>query len=99
LRFRRRRESIGVGDSAMDDRRKTHRGRMLKAAKIIFNNRRSILDCTARDITDDGACLIVGNLAGVPDAFELQVPVDNLKRHCRVIWKRAGRIGVRFGSD
>ena len=80
----------------MDDRRKTHRQRTLKAAKIIFNNRRSILDCTARDITDHGACLIIGGLAGVPDAFELQVPVDNLQQRCRVIWKRAGRIGVRF---
>jgi hypothetical protein len=80
----------------MDERRKKQRQRTLKAAKIIFNDRRSILDCTARDITDDGACLIVGSLAGVPDAFELQVPVDNLRRHCRVMWKRSGRIGIRF---
>jgi len=84
------------GESVMEERRKKQRSRTLKAAKIVFNNRRSILDCTARDITDEGACLVVGGLAGIPDSFELQVPVDNLRRQCRVVWKRAGRIGVGF---
>jgi PilZ domain len=83
-------------ESAMPERRTKPRQRILKAAKIIFNNRRSVFDCTARDLTAEGACLIVGGAAGLPNTFELQVPVDNLRRHCRVAWKRAGRIGVKF---
>jgi len=85
----------GIGESAMAERRTKTRPRTLKAAKIIFNQRRSVFDCTARDLTDEGACLIIGG-AGLPDTFELQIPADNLRRHCRVSWKRAGRIGVKF---
>jgi PilZ domain len=80
----------------MPERRTKTRPRVLKAARIVFNNRRSVLDCTARDLTEGGACLIVGNAAGLPEAFELQIPVDNLRRQCRIAWKRAGRIGVKF---
>jgi len=96
IAFSPRQWKYSPGESAMTERRTKPRPRTLKAAKIIFNQRRSILDCTARDLTDEGACLIVGGAVGLPNRFELQVPADNLRRHCRVAWKRAGRIGVKF---
>jgi len=80
----------------MEERRKRRRTRALKAGKIVFNRRLSVIDCTVRDLTEDGACLVVASVVGVPDAFDLLIPFDNLKRSCRVIWKMAGKIGVTF---
>ena len=80
----------------MEERRNKRRQRTLKAGKIVFNQQRSVVDCTARDFTDEGACLVVESTVGIPDAFELLVPIDNLKRPCQVVWKSAGRIGVKF---
>lgn len=80
----------------MEERRKKRRARALKAGKIVFNRRLSVIDCTVRNLTNDGACLVVSSPIGVPDNFDLLIPIDNLKRSCRVIWKSADKIGVMF---
>jgi hypothetical protein len=83
----------------MEERRKKRRQRTFKAGKIIFNQQRSVLDCTARDLTEMGACLVVGSSVGLPEVFELLIPIDNVKRSCRVIWKSVDRVGVKFVFD
>jgi hypothetical protein len=83
----------------MDERRKKRRQRTLKAGKIVFNQQRSVLDCTARDLTEMGACLVVGSSVGIPKMFELLIPIDDVKRSCRVIWRSADRVGVKFVLD
>jgi len=68
----------------------------LKAGKIVFNRQLSVVDCTIRNLSDGGACLVVASPVGLPDTFELLIPIDNLKRSCRVVWKASGKIGVTF---
>ena len=41
----------------MQERRKHVRHRILKGAKIAFPGHRAAIDCTARNISDGGACL------------------------------------------
>ena len=79
----------------MDERRNDARSRALKSGKIVFNNRRSIIDCTVRNLSDTGCCLQLGDPVGMPDSFELEV--GPTRRECRVMWRRDSRIGVQFG--
>ena len=79
----------------MDERRSRQRQRTLKAGTIAFD-RAAGIDCLLRNLSDTGACLEVESPIGVPDAFILVVEKDGLKRPCRVAWRSARRIGVRF---
>ena len=44
---------------------------MLRAGKIVFNNKSSVIDCMVRNLSPTGACLLVSNVIGVPSTFEL----------------------------
>jgi hypothetical protein len=79
----------------MEERRKETRQRTLKAGKIMIDGK-SIIDCTVRNLTDTGASLEVGSPVGIPDTFQLSIPVDKLTRKCRVTWRQERRIGVQF---
>jgi hypothetical protein len=81
--------------AVLEERRKKARMRALKSARIVFNNRRSTMDCTVRNFSDIGCCLQVGDTFGVPDKFELEV--GGVKRICEVVWRKDNRIGVHFG--
>jgi hypothetical protein len=80
----------------MQDNRKSRRQRILKADTIAFD-RAAGIDCTVRNISDEGACLEVASPLGIPNDFILVISKDKLKRECHVAWRSARRIGVRFG--
>ncbi|WP_291849866.1 PilZ domain-containing protein [Bradyrhizobium sp.] len=79
----------------MDEHRIAMRKRQLKAGKISFGNGGAI-DCTVRNLSDTGAALEVISPVGIPEQFTLVVEADNLKRPCRVVWRKEKRIGVHF---
>jgi hypothetical protein len=82
---------------AMQERRRQDRRRALKAARIIFNTRFSALDCTVRNLSADGAMLLVAGPHGVPDRFILELDAGAVAKPCRVIWRKEKQIGVSFG--
>ena len=55
------------------NRREQFRRTVIKGAKIIFNDRKSTLDCRVRDMTTDGARLDLSTQQLLPHEFELQV--------------------------
>lgn len=77
----------------MQDR--SPRTRVLKGAKIIFNNGSSVIDALARNVSDGGASLDVSVTAGIPAEFELQLAGERVGP-CQIRWKRDGRVGVKF---
>ena len=79
----------------MSENRTITRHRVLKAGTIEFN-RAGGISCTVRNLSDTGACLAVVSPLGIPDSFDLVVPSDNLKRACRVVWRKEKQIGVAF---
>jgi hypothetical protein len=81
----------------MEERRKFQRKRVLKSAKIIFNQRVSTLDCIVKNLSDAGACLQLASPVGFPTTFELTLEGDRSLRPCRVVWQGVDRIGVAFG--
>ena len=66
----------------------------LKSGKIVFNQKSSVLDCTIRNLSRNGACLQVVDPAGIPPSFELLI--GGVSRTCQISWRSGTRIGVIF---
>ena len=80
----------------MEERRVSHRSRICRGGKILFNDRRSVLDCTIRNLSPGGACLQVESLLGVPATFDLLIDGEDAPRACRLMWQSQHRAGVEF---
>jgi hypothetical protein len=78
----------------MVEKRTTHRNRVFKAGTIKFGG--SAIDCTIRNISNNGAALDVASPVGIPEKFTLVLPSDSLHFPCRVVWCKKRRIGVVF---
>jgi diguanylate cyclase (GGDEF)-like protein len=80
----------------MQERRKVIRSRSLFHGRILFNDRRSVIDCVIRNLSNLGACLEVANVVGIPAAFDLQIDHETESRQCVAIWYGENRIGIEF---
>ena len=78
------------------DNRKTPRRRVLKAGLIAFNNRNSTLQCSVKDVSDQGARLAVSGSIGAPDTFDLLIALDGLEVSCAVVARTTNEIRVKF---
>lgn len=84
------------GEKLDGERRMSARKRVLKTGRIIFNDKRSTIDCTIRNLTPSGALLVVKSLIGIPPHFDLSVDSDATHHKASVIWKRDNQLGVKF---
>jgi hypothetical protein len=80
----------------MDEKRKTARRRVLKVGKIIFADGMRVLDCTIRDMSDQGARLLIANTVGIPDTFHLFEKSSAMIYPSTVVWRQPSAIGVKF---
>lgn len=80
----------------MLEKRKFPRALSLKTGKIVSESIAHPLDTAALDLSEEGACLLVADIAEVPDRFELILDPDGRKLACEVRWKTGYRVGVRF---
>lgn len=78
----------------MEEHRGSPRLRTLKGGLILFGTAPAF-DCVIRNMSDTGALLVV-NPVGIPDEFTLVIKPEMRKRACRVAWRSADKIGVRF---
>jgi hypothetical protein len=80
----------------MDDRRNNGRTRTSKAASIFFGKQTSERSCDVEvtDLADGGAGIYKQGLSILPLTFELSI--DNLRRTCRMVWRRGNFFGVTF---
>jgi hypothetical protein len=85
-----------MADSRSPELRSELRPRALKAARLIFNHRSSVMSCTVRNLSSKGAKLIVDSQVGLPNTFELVFEAGGEPRFCQVIWRRDGEVGVTF---
>ena len=88
---------MAPGRHVVQERRREPRQRALKTGKIVFNNRGSVIDCTVRNFSDQGAMLLIADPFGIPDAFTLHLESGAVTRDCRVIWREERQLGVAFG--
>lgn len=81
-----------------DEKRRTPRRRVLKGAIVAYNDRRSTIPCTVRDISDTGARLNADGSINVPDTFLLIVELDGIEADCRVVRRKSPELAVTFLS-
>ncbi len=78
----------------MIERRTSPRQPKLKAGKVVFNALGAVSDCTVRNVSANGACLIVPD--GVPMAPRFRLRTADGMRPCAIAWQRLDRVGVTF---
>jgi hypothetical protein len=84
-------------EPAPHERRRIQRTLVTISAKLIVNDRPSLVDCVVRDLTNVGACLELASARTVPDAFDLTFDSARSSRRCQVRWRSQDRVGVAFG--
>lgn len=78
-----------------EDRRGTHRNRVLKGAVLTFNKGYSTFECVVRNQSENGAKLSLAESFALPNAFDLAIMDDNA-RPVHVVWRTPDAIGVRY---
>jgi PilZ domain len=81
-----------------DEKRVATRRKVLKTAKIVSFDRKTVLTCTIRDLSETGAKLNVEVSSAIPNEFQFFLLSDNSLRDASVVWRRSGQIGVNFTS-
>lgn len=78
----------------MQERRRIHRKRVFKAAKLFGDACGA--DCVVWDISTLGARLVLASTAAIPGTFDLSFDSARTLRACRVIWRSPMEIGIQF---
>jgi PilZ domain-containing protein len=85
-----------VGKTVELGERKYNRIEFQKDAFVILEPGGPWIECAIMDISDGGACLIVGDLP-VPKIFVLVMTADGrVRRACLTAWRRGEFLGARF---
>lgn len=74
----------------------TQRRRVLKGGQIVFNGGMSVIDCTVRSLSEEGAGLDVSTSAGVPKRFTLAIKADGFEKPARTVMQTERHIEVAF---
>jgi hypothetical protein len=81
----------------MTELRRAERQQVSEGGKIIrLDSSFGVIDCMVVNLSSAGACLEVQNQEDIPNAFALVIGAGN-PIACKVAWRQATRIGVRFG--
>ncbi|MBP1860972.1 sensor domain-containing diguanylate cyclase [Rhizobium herbae] len=72
------------------------RRRVLKAGSILFNDRRSTIDCTVKSLGIDSAGLSVSSSAGIPPEFVLSIKGEGFETNCQIIAQDRQNLEVVF---
>ncbi len=76
------------------EKRQAARHRMLKTAKIVFNNKGSVIDCVLRNLSETGAGVRLDGPAAIPDTVDLLI--DGQLRPCRKVRQAGLVVGLAF---
>ncbi len=89
------REAAGEERRGPDNtRRGAPRIKTLKGAQILWSNGAPVR-CTVRNISETGACLEVYDPV-LKNDFDLVFDLNQVRRSCRVMWRKHLRMGVQF---
>jgi hypothetical protein len=80
--------------NSMEEKRKHPRTEINEPAYVSSGG--SVMSCTVRNISAEGAAIDVENPAFVPPHFRLVMASDSTVHECRIAWIQKNRIGVTF---
>jgi PilZ domain-containing protein len=79
----------------MDEKRKSPRMHRLKEGRIYFNDKKSIMSCIVRDLSEGGARVTVSEPYLLPAEFELVIH-GSPARPARKVWVKQNEMGIEF---
>jgi hypothetical protein len=79
----------------MAERRKHRRSRVLKSAKLVLGSS-SVIDCVVRNLTNNGARVLVSNATTLPEHLHLTFDNGRTSYACKVVWRRLDETGLEF---
>jgi hypothetical protein len=82
----------------MSERRGSRRQKSFLRGVVYFDNGRSSMDCLVRDISEEGARIMLSESVIVPDAVKLHIPQRAQTRDARIQWRRGDEIGIAFAD-
>jgi hypothetical protein len=80
----------------MIERRKVTREDVATRAFIFCGARRTVLDCTALNLSRRGGKIALDRLFALPRRFVLSFDDFCTARNCQLIWSKGNFVGVRF---
>ena len=78
-----------------DGKRRGHRGRTVKEAKIVLSDW-STIDCVLKDLTKEGARLAIPAVMSLPEEFRVLIVSAGTLTPARLAWQRGELAGVAF---
>lgn len=72
------------------------RRRVLRAGRLVFNDRQSTMDCTVRALWDEGAEVQVSQTTGLPEEVTLEIPSAGTVWPGKITLRRAGSVEISF---
>ena len=90
-------EPNAAATSTGAEQRRARRQRALKAAKIVLSDWTTI-DCTIRDLNEEGARLVFAGATSLPPEFRVISVAGNTIRPARLLWQRGLAAGVAFAG-
>jgi hypothetical protein len=87
-----------VAEAKMGERRGSRRQKSFLRGVVNFDKRRGGMNCLIRDLSEDGARIILSHTVTIPEIIELHIPQRGQTVRARVQWRRADEIGLAFSE-
>jgi hypothetical protein len=82
----------------MEDRRHLTRQPAFLHGVVYFNDGRGSLPCDIRDISYEGARIVISDPIEIPDEIELHIPDKHWLTHASVRWRHGNKFGLAFSE-
>lgn len=92
-----RNKSVPWSGATVATTKQVERRRVLKAGKLVFSDRRAVIDCTVRALWENGAEVQLSSSSDVPDDVTLEIPSGNFRWDARVAIRRPNSLELAFG--
>jgi PilZ domain len=92
------RKGARVAEAKMGERRGSRRQKSFLRGVVNFDKRRGGMNCLIRDLSEDGARIILSHTVTIPEVIELHIPQRGQTLRARVQWRRADEIGLAFSE-
>ena len=83
----------------MSERRESRRQKSFLRGFVYFDRRRGVISCLVRDLSHEGARIILSQGVTIPDVINLHIPQREQTFHAQVQWRRGDEIGLAFFED
>lgn len=80
----------------MDERRHEPRARSLLGGKIVSDDRNCSMDCTIRNISAQGAMVVLSDAYRLPEEFDFAIPNREETHRATVTWRKGESAGLAF---